>query len=139
MNRFKKKILFLILLSGFLMYSNTYAQKGKKDTVSTKTKEVTKNQVDSVSKELILEEINIKGEIDRPNVIIMPKRIETDIKKIDLERKFSEEINKANRDIIELKEELRKIESIESIKKTIKRKRLKKNNNLKEKQKKEKK
>ena len=120
------KILFLI----FIVISNIFAQNPKQDTLTVKTNEIAEDTVvvDTVSDELILEEITIEGEIDRPNVIIMPKRVETDIEKIDLERKFSKEINQAEGELPELEEELRKIESIESIKKTVKRDRTKQKN-----------
>ncbi|MFO7891092.1 MAG: hypothetical protein R6V04_12235 [bacterium] len=127
MNGLNAKI-FLVIISGLILVGNGIAQNSKKDTVSSATKELNQNPSDTVSNELILDEISIKGEIDRPNVTIMPKRVETDVKKIDLERKFSEEVNKAQGEVPELKEELRKIENIESIKNTMKKDRLKKNN-----------
>ena len=128
------KILFLI----FISTGNIFAQSTKQDTVTADTNHIARNSVvvDTVANELILEEINIEGEIDRPNVIIMPKRVETDMEKIDLERKFSEEINQAEGELPELEEELRKIERIESIKKTLKKDRTKKKNNDPEKNKK---
>jgi len=138
MNRLNKHILFLIVF-GSIIAGDIFAQNSKNDTTSVKKKELIKNKVDTVSKELILDEINIKGEIDKPNVIIMPKRVETDIKKVDLERKFSKEINKAEGEIPELQEKLREIENIESIKKALKRDRIKnKNNNPEDKEKKDK-
>ena len=120
------KILFFI----FIIIGNIFAQNPKQDTLTVKTNEIAEDTVvvDTVSDELILEEITIEGEIDRPNVIIMPKRVETDMEKIDLEREFSKEINQAEGELPELEEELRKIESIESIKKTVKRDRTKQKN-----------
>ncbi len=120
------KIFFLF----FIVIGNIFAQNPKQDTITVKTSEIAEDTVvvDTVSDELILEEITIEGEIDRPNVIIMPKRVETDMEKIDLERKFSKEINQAEGELPELEEELRKVESIESIKKTVKRDRTRQKN-----------
>ncbi len=128
MNKLNKYILFLIVF-GNIIAGDIFAQNSKNDTTSAKNKESTKNKVDTVSNELILDEINIKGEIDKPNVIIMPKRVETDVKKVDLERKFSQEINKAEGEIPELQEKLREIENIESIKKALNKDRIKNQNN----------
>jgi len=137
MNKLNKIILFLIFL-GCIIVGDVTAQNRKKDTKKTKTKEIIENKVDTVSNELILDEINIKGELDRPNVIILPKRVEANVKKIDLERKFSKEINKAEGEIPELQEKLREIENIESIKKALNKDRDKnKNNNPEGKKKKE--
>lgn len=129
-------IIYLLLITFFILLSNAVAQNSENDSTDTlSTQVLNQNQPDTTSNELILDEINIKGEIDRPNVIIMPTRVETEVKKIELERKFSKEVNKIQGEIPELQEELRKIENIKSIKKTIKRDRLKNNNTEKKKEK----
>lgn len=117
---------FFLFIFFFLWFSVSYifGQATEKDSTEKKSG-IIENKADTVSSELILNEIRIKGQIDRPNVIVIPKRVKTDVVKIDLKRNFKEEVNQADGDIPELNKELRKIEKIKSINKAVNKKRTK--------------
>lgn len=74
------------------------------------------------SGELLLDEIEIKGNVEKPGVIIVPKRIEPEIRDIELKRSFEEELKGAG-DAPKPDEKLGEVEQVESIKKAVERKR----------------
>jgi hypothetical protein len=47
------------------------------------------------SDEILLDDIDIQGEAEKPSVIILPKRVEPDVPKSEPERSFGEEVRKA--------------------------------------------
>ena len=69
--------------------------------------------------EIILDSIEIKGHVDKPGVIILPKRVEPKIKEKELERDFNSEVRQGVGEIVEPKEALKQVEPVESIKKTV--------------------
>ncbi|MBN1895513.1 hypothetical protein JW906_13530 [bacterium] len=74
------------------------------------------------SGEMLLDEIEIQGHVEKPGVIIVPQRIEPEIKDIELKRSFEEELKNAG-DAPRPDEKLGKVEQVESIKKAVERKR----------------
>jgi len=82
-----------------------------------------KTKPDTSDSELILDAIQITGSVDKPGVIIMSKRIEPELKKIDLERSFEREVKQGVGEITKPNEELRKVEGVKSIKKSVNKKR----------------
>ncbi len=122
----KRGIIVLLL---FLVYGTVMPQSTRQDT--TKIKEKIKKGInkqaksDTLSNEIVLEAIEIKGKVEKPGVIIMPKRIEPKLKEIKLERDFKKEIKENVVDAIDPKKELGKVDKVKSIKKTIERKRKK--------------
>lgn len=74
------------------------------------------------SGELLLDEIEIRGNVEQPGVIIVPKRIEPEIKDIELKRSFEGELKGAG-DAPKPDEKLGEVEQVESIKKAVERKR----------------
>jgi len=95
------------------------ALKSKKAKVKTQIKKNGKKQND----EMVLDEITIKGRVDKPGVIIVPKRVEPEMTKIELERSFSKEIKEGVGEISKPEKELKELDRVKSIKKTLKRKR----------------
>lgn len=93
------------------------------DTSKTVNKKAEKKKDAPKEEEMVLEEIQIQGKVDKPGVIIMPKRVEPEMKKIELERNFSKEIKQGVGEIPKPKKELRNLDRVKSIKKTLKRKR----------------
>ncbi len=78
---------------------------------------------DSNEEELVLEAIEIQGRIERPGVIIVPKRVEPEIEEIELERSFQQEVKEEMGQIPEPEQELQSVDRIESMKKTIQKER----------------
>lgn len=78
---------------------------------------------DSSAEEIVLDVIYIKGNVEKPGVIVMPKRVEPELEEVELERSFKREVKEGIGDIPKPEKELRKVERVESIKKTVKRKR----------------
>jgi hypothetical protein len=73
--------------------------------------------------ELILETIDIKGEVDQPGVIFMPKRIEPELSDVDLERSFEDELKSGTGDVPSPVESKHHVEDVKDVKKIVKRKR----------------
>jgi hypothetical protein len=71
------------------------------------------------TEEIVLDSIEIKGHVDKPGVIILPKRVEPRIKEKELERDFNSEVRQGVGEIVEPKEALQQVEPVKSIKKTI--------------------
>jgi hypothetical protein len=90
---------------------------------TTRTNAETETAVDSESGEMVLGVIEIKGKVEKPGVIIMPKRVEPRIAEMDLERSFNKEVKEGVGEIPTPERELRRVDRIESIKKTVERKR----------------
>ena len=78
---------------------------------------------DSSAEEIVLNVIYIKGKVEKPGVIVMPKRVEPELEGVELERSFKKEVKEGIGDIPKPEKELSKVERVESIKKTVKRKR----------------
>ena len=120
----QKRIILLwvvIILTGFRGYALTRAQTMIADT--TRTSVEAETVVDSENGEMLLGVIEIKGKVEKPGVIIMPKRVEPKIAEMDLERSFSKEVKEGVGEIPKPERELRRVDRIESIKKTVERKR----------------
>jgi hypothetical protein len=73
--------------------------------------------------EIRLEEIQIQGEVEKPSVIILPKRIEPEPEPEGLNRSFSREITKNADDVPKPDKAISKVEPVRSIKKEIEKKR----------------
>jgi len=111
-------VVILIVFSG---YTSVSAQTMVSDT--TRTNVETETTADSESGEMVLGVIEIKGKVEKPGVIIMPKRVEPQIAEMDLERSFNKEVKEGVGEIPTPERELRRVDRIESIKKTVERKR----------------
>ena len=73
--------------------------------------------------EIILDEIEIKGRVDKPGVIILPKRIEPEVQELDLDRSFQQEVKNGIGEIPGPDRMLRELEQVESIKKAVEKNR----------------
>jgi hypothetical protein len=78
---------------------------------------------DTVDGEIVLESIEIKGSVEKPGIIIMPKRVEPELGEVDLERSFQKEVKQGVGEIPKPEKELNAVEEVKSIKKTVDRKR----------------
>jgi hypothetical protein len=73
--------------------------------------------------EIQLEEIQIQGEVEKPSVIILPKRIEPEMEEDGLDRSFSKEIKKNTEEVPKPDKAISQVEPVKSIKKEIEKKR----------------
>lgn len=73
--------------------------------------------------EITLDEIDIQGMIEKPSVIVVPKRIEPNLQEVELNRSFEKEVKEGVGEIPKSDEMLRKVEPVPSIKKSIEKKR----------------
>ena len=71
--------------------------------------------------ELVLDAIEIKGRVDKPSVIIMPKRIEPEVGEVELERDFEQELKEGIGEIPKPEDDMNKVERVQSIKKAVER------------------
>jgi hypothetical protein len=81
------------------------------------------NHRDSSSGEILLQDIEIKGNVDKPGVVVLPKRLEPETEGMDLDRNFEKELKKGTSEVPKPEKELQKIERVESIKDAINKKR----------------
>ena len=79
--------------------------------------------MDTLAGELVLETIEIQGKVEKPSVIIMPKRLEPELEQVDLDRSFEDEVREGTGDLNKVKKDLDKVERVKNIKKTVGRKR----------------
>ena len=108
----------------FVILSNSvFGQSAVKDTTKTKTDSLRTTPADTVNGELVLEAIEIKGRVEKPSVIIMPRRIEPEMGDVALERSFDKEVKEGSAEMKQLGKELNKVDRVKNIKKTVERKR----------------
>lgn len=107
----------------FVLFSTTNAQTVAPDTTKQKLKTKTVKKDSLIGDELVLQPIEIKGKIEKPGVIIMPKRVEPELGKMELERSFQRELKQGVGEVPKPDKELQQVDRVKSIKKTIERKR----------------
>jgi len=78
---------------------------------------------DTVQRDLVFEVIEIQGEVEKPGVIIIPRRLEPELNQVELERSFKKEMKDGIGEIPKPTQELKKVDRVESIKKAVQRKR----------------
>lgn len=112
----------VFILSGIWQPGMIMAQNSNSDSTKKAIKtQIT--QIDTASGEMVLGVIEIKGKVEKPGVIIIPKRVEPEIGDMELERSFQKEVKEGVGEIPKLQKELRRLERVKSIKKTVERKR----------------
>lgn len=78
---------------------------------------------DSLDGELMLDDIEIKGNVEKPGVIILPKRLEPELDGVELDRSFENEVKQGGAEVPQPVKELNKVDRVKSIKKVVGRKR----------------
>ncbi|HDQ45596.1 MAG TPA: hypothetical protein ENN17_08890 [bacterium] len=73
--------------------------------------------------ELVLEAIEIRGRVERPGVIILPKRMTPHIKEVEINRSFEEEVKNGVGDLPQPDQVLRRLEPVNNIKKAVEKER----------------
>ena len=105
----------LLVVAGGVLPGIIEAQSVPQDTV--------KSEQDSSGQEIVLDVIYIKGSVEKPGVIIVPKRIGPELKEVELDRSFKREVNEGIGEVPKPEKETGKVERVKSIKKTVERKR----------------
>jgi hypothetical protein len=93
------------------------------DSVKTISAPPVKKNAEAPKNEIRLEEIQIQGEVEKPSVIILPKRIEPELDSVGLSRSFNQEITKNADEVPKPDKAISKVEPVKSIKKEIEKKR----------------
>ena len=112
----------LFLSVGLQITESAVAQNVSQDTTITALPRGV-SQSDSTTKEMVFDTIEVQGNVQKPGVIIIPKRVEPELEEVDLERSFKKEVKDGIGEIRRPEKELQKVDQIESIKKTVERKR----------------
>jgi len=110
------------LVAGF-MQGIVLGQSTPGDSTNSQLEITAAAKKDSVDGELIFDTIEIKGKVEKPGVIVIPKRLEPEMKEVELTRSFTKEVKEGVGEIMKPEKELRKVDRVESIKKTVERKR----------------
>lgn len=106
----------LILFSGIILAQN---QPVTSDSTQEKPESVPEE-----TEEIILDTpIEIRGRVEKPGVIILPKRVTPEIQAVELDRSFEKEVKNGVGDIPHGEASLRKLEPVKSIKKAVEKKR----------------
>jgi len=120
----KSSFLFFLMAMFFVGLSNAvFSQSVARDTTKAQADSLRIASLDTVSGEIVLEAIEIKGRVEKPSVIIMPKRIEPEMGDVALERSFDKEVKEGSAEMGKLGKELNKVDRVKNIKKTVERKR----------------
>ena len=119
--------LFLCILAGMTAAGTARSQVASPDTAMVKMRSLRSAAAagrDSTDKNVIvLEEIEIRGKVQKPGVLLVPRRVEPEVGKMELERSFDNEVKQELGDVPKPEKELREVERVESVKKTVERKR----------------
>jgi hypothetical protein len=112
----------LTFCGGLVLISEAETQTVEQDSTKKQISMEAASTMDS-SGEMILDVIEIKGKVEKPGVIIMPKRVEPELSDVELKRSFKKEVEEGSGDILKPDKELGSVDHIKSIKKTVERKR----------------
>jgi hypothetical protein len=93
------------------------------DSANAGPRNLSKTAKSGKADELILDDIEIKGEVEKPSVIILPKRLEPEMNEVELERSFKREVKEGTGDVPKPDKALGQVEPVKSIKRTIDKKR----------------
>jgi len=86
----------------------------------------TKPDTAKASEEMELESISIEAIIEKPNVDIIPKRLEPELEEVEfVERSFERELKEAPKDMLLLDDDLDRVAKLEGIKKMLEKKKKK--------------
>lgn len=110
-------LLFVVLLS------RVPASGGETNRDTVRVSRNTAVAPDSLKGEMILEAIDILGNVEKPGVIIMPKRLEPELESVELDRSFEDELREGTGDLEKVVRDLDRVDRVENIKKTVGRKR----------------
>ena len=117
--KFCRSVVILFIMS---LAACVDGQIPKQDTLRSKAVEVSA-EPDTTNGEIVLDEMFIQGKMEKPGVMIIPKRVEPKLDEQALERSFTKELKEGVGEIMKPEKELREVDRVKSIKKAIERKR----------------
>jgi hypothetical protein len=92
-----------------------------------KTERAAKPDSAKRAEELELESISIEAIIEKPNVDIIPKRVEPELEEVEfVERSFDRELKELPKDLLLLDDDLDRVARLEGLKKVLEKKKKKK-------------
>lgn len=99
----------------------------KSDTVLAKQSLApAKKDTAKILQETELESISIEAIIEKPNVDIIPKRVEPELEEVEfVERSFDRELKEVPKDMLLLEDDLDRVAKLEGIKKMLEKKKKK--------------
>lgn len=104
----------------------TDLMKAAKNTKADSAAKATKPDTAKANEEMELESISIEAIIEKPNVDIIPKRIEPELEEVEfVERSFERELKEAPKDMLLLDDDLDRVAKLEGIKKILEKKKKK--------------
>jgi len=87
---------------------------------------IAKPDTTKASEEMELESISIEAIIEKPNVDIIPKRLEPELEEVEfVERSFDRELKEVPKDMLLLDDDLDRVAKLEGIKKMLEKKKKK--------------
>jgi hypothetical protein len=115
-------LILIYLFTGSGMMGVARGQNTDQDTSRTQKVRRLASQ-DTSRQELVFDDIEVKGKVEKPGVIIIPKRLEPELSQVELERSFEKEMKDGIGEIPKPTRELKRVDRVESIKKAVERKR----------------
>lgn len=128
----KKQIMVLAILSclpvcALAQTKPPQTPPAKADTVRAKPEATpAKSDTAKAPVEMELESISIEAIIEKPNVDIIPKRVEPELEEVEfVERSFERELKAVPKDMLLLDDDLDRVAKLEGIKKMLEKKKKK--------------
>jgi hypothetical protein len=107
-------VLFILLIVFQTAHSQAPVSEAVQDSVKAPA---------SQGEELVLDQIDIQGQVEKPGVIVIPSRVDPDIDQLELNRSFDKELKNGVEAVPQSQEALEQVEGVDSIKKAVERKR----------------
>lgn len=122
-------MLWFLPVFGLAQTKTPQPQTTQADTVHAKPKAAaTKLDTAKAPVEMELESISIEAIIEKPNVDIIPKRMEPELEEVEfVERSFERELKEVPKDMLLLEDDLDRVAKLEGIKKMLEKKKQKSN------------
>ena len=115
-----------VIMAFVLLAANAWAQGARSD--STQAKNNTGSTAAAVRDSsntgdvIVLDSIEIRGRVQKPGVLLVPKRVTPEMGKMELNRSFDKELKEAG-GLPRVDKELRKVDRVESVKKAVEKER----------------
>ncbi|MBN2102706.1 hypothetical protein JW835_01555 [bacterium] len=110
--------LYVIVYAGLFLMAAVFAQEN-----STSASQDSSQTGFQGNGELILDEIEIQGQIEKPGVIVLPRRVDPEIGQVELGRSFDNELKNGVEALPKPDKVLGQVDDVKSIKKAVERQR----------------
>ena len=114
-----------LVIAFVFMAANAWTQGARSD--STQVKNTARSTVavsdsSNTGNVIVLDSIEIRGRVQKPGVLLVPKRVTPEMGKMELNRSFDKELKEAG-GLPRVEKELRKVDRVESVKKAVEKER----------------